>query len=120
MSQDYAAQHKMSHDYGVDHKEFANPEGLDIPMSEAGPRPDAIGEPAHAEHGPGVDHQIPQAEAIQKNPDLAWSKIRRFMREPFAEFFGTFILIMFGDGVVAQVVLSGGKAGSWISINWGS
>jgi len=41
------------------------------------------------------------------------------MREPFAEFFGTFILIMFGDGVVAQVVLSGGKKGDYQSISWG-
>jgi aquaglyceroporin related protein len=32
---------------------------------------------------------------------------------------GTFILIMFGDGVVAQVVLSGDKAGDYQSISWG-
>jgi MIP family channel proteins len=38
-----------------------------------------------------------------------------------AEFLGTFILIMLGAGVVAQVVLSGGTAGSYLSINlaWG-
>jgi len=42
-------------------------------------------------------------------------------REMAAEFLGTFILIMFGTGVVAQVVLSGGTAGSYLSINiaWG-
>jgi glycerol uptake facilitator-like aquaporin len=33
-------------------------------------------------------------------------------RELLAEFFGTFILIVFGVGVVAQVVLSKGAAGS--------
>src|SRR5689334_22312256 len=43
------------------------------------------------------------------------------LREAAAEFFGTFILIMFGVGVVAQVVLSGRTAGDYLSINigWG-
>jgi len=42
-------------------------------------------------------------------------------RELRAEFLGTFVLIMFGVGVVAQVVLSGGANGSYLSINlcWG-
>ena len=42
-------------------------------------------------------------------------------REALAEFLGTFVLIMFGVGVVAQVVLSGQAAGSYLSINlaWG-
>jgi MIP family channel proteins len=42
-------------------------------------------------------------------------------REAAAEFFGTFILILFGAGVVAQTVLSGGANGSYIAINiaWG-
>src|SRR5437762_13898379 len=42
-------------------------------------------------------------------------------REVLAEFLGTFILIVFGVGVVAQVVLSRSAAGSPLSINiaWG-
>jgi MIP family channel proteins len=42
-------------------------------------------------------------------------------REVAAEFLGTFVLIMLGAGVVAQVVLSGGSAGNYLSINlaWG-
>jgi len=42
-------------------------------------------------------------------------------REAAAEFFGTFILIAFGVGVVAQTVLSKNAAGSTLSINiaWG-
>src|SRR4249920_3608242 len=42
-------------------------------------------------------------------------------RELLAEFFGTFILIVFGVGVVAQTVLSKQGAGSPLSINiaWG-
>lgn len=42
-------------------------------------------------------------------------------REAAAEFLGTAILLAFGAGVVAQVVLSGGTHGSYLSINvaWG-
>jgi MIP family channel proteins len=42
-------------------------------------------------------------------------------REMLAEFLGTFVLIVFGVGVVAQFVLSKGAAGSYLSINiaWG-
>jgi len=43
------------------------------------------------------------------------------MRELLAEFLGTFVLIVFGVGVVAQVVLSKHTAGDFLSINiaWG-
>lgn len=43
------------------------------------------------------------------------------VRAALAEFFGTFILIAFGTGVVAQTVLSGQTAGNSVSINicWG-
>lgn len=37
----------------------------------------------------------------------SWSRVRYRFREFFAEFFGTMMLILFGDGVVCQVVLSG-------------
>lgn len=42
-------------------------------------------------------------------------------QELFAEFLGTFVLIAFGAGVVAQTVLSDGKSGGQLSINiaWG-
>lgn len=55
-------------------------------------------EGVYAEHGPGIDHQIPQENAVQADPTLLWSRIRHYMREPFSEFFGVFILILFGDG----------------------
>ncbi len=75
--------------------------------------------PAFAEHGPLVDHKVGAADVVQQEPDLAWSRVRHFLREPFSEFFGVFILILFGDGVVAQVVLSAGTKGDYQSISWG-
>jgi len=40
-------------------------------------------------------------------------------REALAEFLGTCVLIIFGSAVVAQVLLSGGANGSYLSINLG-
>lgn len=53
----------------------------------------------------------------QKKP--LWNRIRYALREPFSEFFGTMILILFGDGVVAQVTLSQDQRGDYQSISWG-
>ena len=39
-------------------------------------------------------------------------------KELFSEFLGTFILILFGLGVVAMVVVFNGSKGEFISINW--
>ena len=46
---------------------------------------------------------------------------RETVREMLSEFLGTFVLIVFGSAVVAQVVLSGQANGSYLSINlaWG-
>jgi len=55
----------------------------------------------------------------QRRSQPAWVRFRGYMREPFAEFMGVFTLIIFGDGVVAQVVLSKGTRGDYQSINWG-
>jgi glycerol uptake facilitator protein len=44
---------------------------------------------------------------------------RELLREVAAEFLGTLTLIAFGVGVVAQVVLGGGKTGEYLSINLG-
>jgi aquaglyceroporin related protein len=55
-------------------------------------------ETAYAEHGAGIDHKIAQDDEIQSMPNLWWSRQRHRFREPLAEFFGVFIMILFGDG----------------------
>ena len=45
--------------------------------------------------------------------------MRETLRELLAEFLGTFILVVFGTAVVAQVTLSNEKAGQYLSINLG-
>jgi len=75
-----------------------------------------------AEHGPTIDRSKTRQVFSDKkasNAGLRWPRIRRTFREALSEFMGTFILIMFGDGVVAQVVLSNGKNGDYQSISWG-
>ncbi|ORY08545.1 aquaporin-like protein [Clohesyomyces aquaticus] len=70
---------------------------------------------------------IDEDHDIHPRQQLLWSRIRIVLREPFAEFWGTVIMIMFGDGSVAQVLLSTGQTtapggngfGSYQSISWG-
>jgi aquaglyceroporin related protein len=52
-------------------------------------------------------------------PELWWSSVRRRYQNFFSEFFGVFILILFGNGSVAQVVLSKNQNGAYQSITWG-
>lgn len=82
--------------------------------------PHPISPHAQQEHGALIDHQIhPQLDEIESHPELWWSKVRHICQDAFSEFFGVFILILFGDGVVAQVVLSDAVKGEYQSISWG-
>jgi aquaglyceroporin related protein len=77
----------------------------------------------------GLHPQAPIDEDHDQGPcsELLWSRIRTVLREPFAEFWGVAIMVMFGDGSVAQVLLSTGQTaapggmgfGNYQSINWG-
>jgi aquaglyceroporin related protein, other eukaryote len=75
----------------------------------------------------GLEPEAPILEGHDVHHHLTWSSIRVIMREPFAEFFGVFIMILFGNGSVAQVLLSTGETsapggngfGPYQSINWG-
>ena len=50
-----------------------------------------------------------------------FGKFRHRFRKPLAEFLGTMVLIILGDGVSAQTILSGGAKGSQITVGvgWG-
>ena len=80
----------------------------------------------------GLNPEAPIDEEHEEleHHELLWSRIRLALREPFAEFFGTFIMVLFGDGSVAQVLLSAGNStstiapgmdgyGNYQSISWG-
>jgi aquaglyceroporin related protein len=70
--------------------------------------------PIDAGHAAGAHH------------NLFWPRIRSVLREPLAEFWGVFFMILFGNGSVAQVLLTQGAAtapgadgnGNYQSINW--
>jgi len=65
-----------------------------------------------------TDSHAPPMQA-EIEPDLRWSKCREYGRDFFSEFGGTMVMILFGDGVVAQVVLSEEEKGNYQSISWG-
>lgn len=60
----------------------------------------------------GLHLDAPIDEEHDQGPasELLWLRIRAVLREPFAEFWGVAIMVMFGDGSVAQVLLSTGQA----------
>ena len=73
-----------------------------------------------AEHGAPIDHDVhPQVDAVESHPELWWSKVRHICQDAFSEFFGVFILILFGNGSIAQVILSNEQKGEYQSISWG-
>ncbi|KAH7135934.1 aquaporin-like protein [Dendryphion nanum] len=73
------------------------------------------------------DAPIDEDHDLEERQKLLWSRIRITLREPFAEFWGTLIMVMFGNGSVAQVLLSTGQTtapggngfGQYQSISWG-
>jgi aquaglyceroporin related protein len=68
------------------------------------------------------DHSLASDGPIHHHEEveLTWSDYFRESRADFcSEFFGTCVLILFGDGVVAQVSLSEMKKGDYQSISWG-
>ncbi|KAJ6782323.1 hypothetical protein PWT90_11111 [Aphanocladium album] len=68
---------------------------------------------------PSTPETLPPELPVAEEQELAWSKVRSLWQDAFSEFLGTMILIIFGDGVVAQVVLSKGEKGNYQSISWG-
>lgn len=64
------------------------------------------------------DEGVPPS-SLEEEPYLAWPRFRATMQEAFSEFFGVMIMILFGDGSVAQVTLSDNMKGEYQSITWG-
>ena len=86
--------------------------------------------PYLAEHGPPIDnalHREKYEEDFSHHNKLWWERVRHHLRDPVAEFLGCFIMILFGDGSVAQVTLSANpnlpkgsqNKGDYQSISWG-
>jgi aquaglyceroporin related protein len=73
---------------------FENPKLKEVPHAPAAN--------VLAEHGPLVDGSRRPIDEVAARPDLWWAKTRATMIEPFSEFFGVFIMILFGDGVVGK------------------
>ena len=79
--------------------------------------------------GLNPEHPVDDVHKISTVHDhkLWWPRLRLVLREPFAEFCGVFIMMLFGDGSVAQVLLSTGQTsapggngwGPYQSISWG-
>ena len=103
---------KQSPPFGRPDRADTNRSNISTVRTALGLKSDA---PIHEDHE-GLEHH-----------ELLWSQIRLALREPFAEFFGTFIMVMFGDGSVAQVLLSAGNVaapgkagyGPYQTISWG-
>lgn len=70
--------------------------------------------PPYPEPAPPPPQYILEVE----RDEILFSERKRAIQEFFSELFGTFIMILFGDGVVAQVLLSKGTQGDAQSINW--
>lgn len=75
-------------------------------------------------------HETPPVHETHEGHEhqrLLWSRIRLTLREPFAELCGTAVMVFFGNGSVAQVLLGGGNKaapggngyGAYQSISWG-
>ena len=84
-------------------------------------------ETVRADLGLHPNPPIDEEHKVHEYQALLWSRIRLILREPFAEFMGVFIMVLFGNGSVAQVLLSTGNPsapggdgwGGYQSISWG-
>ena len=56
----------------------------------------------------GLESEVPIDEEHEhlEHHELLWNRIRLALGQPFAEFFGTFTMLLFGDGSVAHVLIS--------------
>lgn len=98
------------HSMSTTHKEIGSPESQDSGCTSL-----YLG----SKHDSSIHDVSSGLDSVPSEPSLLWYNIRAYGRDAFSEFFGTMILILFGDGVVAQVLLSHGQKGDYQSISWG-
>lgn len=117
------------------HKEYPNNWRTQIRSNDDNIKP--LGEENNAqryrtyeEHGILIDGDQDDADAkadYEHHKHLWWYRVRYMMADAFSEFCGCLILIIFGDGSVAQVLLSANpklpagdqNKGQYQSISWG-
>ncbi|KZT27359.1 aquaporin [Neolentinus lepideus HHB14362 ss-1] len=91
------------------------------PLNPSQPKPPPV-PPVQGNPVPGRELDVPGE--VTRYPNT-WAKIRNFIREPVAEFLGTMLLCIFGNGVNCQVVLSTNRdispmsKGDYLSISFG-
>ncbi|SNX82913.1 related to channel protein [Melanopsichium pennsylvanicum] len=82
-----------------------------------------IRDPQPAERGFGAEEEQVESDEEYEFPNK-WAAIRYKLREPFAEFLGCFLLMVFGNGINCQVVVSklydpSDAKGDYLSISFG-
>ena len=97
-----------------DDTKLQNDEGITKPTTRVSVEEMTSNNPSNSANDDALRH-VPGSTGQKPR----WVRLRQALRDPFSEFLGVFTLIMFGDGVVAQVVLSKGQKGDYQSINWG-
>ncbi|RDA94233.1 hypothetical protein CP533_0587 [Ophiocordyceps camponoti-saundersi (nom. inval.)] len=96
---------------------MGSPVTADGPDSSLSTSPLPPPPPSQKEQHQQQQQQMQMHEQQLRTP--VWPRIRSWGQDAFSEFVGTMVLILFGDGVVAQVVLSNGTKGDYQSISWG-
>ncbi|KAI8593546.1 aquaporin 3 [Geranomyces variabilis] len=103
-------------------KQASNETVVDMSNEQTSPAPHAVNNAKVTDHvveqrGEHVDEYL----RYDSQHASALYKLKHRYREELAEFFGTFIMMIFGNGVCAQVSLHGGKNGEYLSISfaWG-
>ncbi|GMK59017.1 hypothetical protein CspeluHIS016_0700320 [Cutaneotrichosporon spelunceum] len=70
----------------------------------------------HFEHHPELESNLEQHDSLPANP---LARLRHKYKDYIGEFIGTMILIIFGNGVNCQAVLSKWAQGQYLSISFG-
>lgn len=110
------------------HKEQSSPRGFDT-SEDQNTLNQVDTYQTYEEHGAPIDNTKANEIALrdyEHHKHLWWYRVRYVCRDAFAEFCGTMIMIVFGDGSVAQVTLSANprlpassqEKGNYQSISW--